>query len=175
MIFRIFGPYPIKLDAYGNIPASLSELWATVNKTRSGLSDAKGCYVFGISTSGGNQILPWYVGKTTNQVYLSECFKAHQRNHYSRAINHYSRAKPYMYLIPQLTNDGRFFRGTASRAIDFVETYLIGFALWANPDLLNKRDTKLYREIEIPGFLNTKRGTVGAATRALKRSFYFPS
>lgn len=173
MIFKIYGPYPIKLDDYGNIPASLTEFWDTIEESHDGLSTARGCYVFGISSSGGKRIAPWYIGKTNRQTFDAECFKSHQRNHYSKAINYYQRARPHLYLIPQLTNSGRFSTAKVSNSIAFVETYLIGFGLWANEELLNKRDTKLYREIELPGFLNSKTGKPGKSSNELQRTFYF--
>ena len=173
MNFRTFGPFPIALDEHGNIPQSMNEFWKSVNSSHTGLSEARGCYVFGINSSGSKRILPWYVGMTNRQSFEFECFKSHQRNHYSRAINHYRRARAHLYVIAQLAESGKFYRGTAGKAIMFLETYLIGFALYANEDLLNKRDTKLYRELVVPGFLNSKTGNPGKPATELRRTFYF--
>lgn len=173
MKFKVFGPFPIAFDDSGNIPRSLKSFWKEmVDKKHPGLSGAKGCYVFGIKTSGSDRTLPWYIGKTNNQTFMAECFKPHQRNHYSRAINEYRRAKPNLYLIASLTSSGQFSTKNSHQLITFVEEYLIGFGLWANKKLLNKRDTKLYREITIPGILNSEKGSIGTAATQLKRDFY---
>ena len=162
MRFGTFGPYEIPLDEYWNIPASLSDFWEEVNSDWQGLSGARGCYVFGVVTSGTSRVEPWYVGKTSNQGFDPECFSPHKRNHYSAALNRYDRAKPKLYLIAQFTDNGdRLYRGSSGPAIDFLETYLIGLALRANKDLLNKSDTKLYREVVFPGFLNSNPGNPG--------------
>lgn len=174
MQFGTVGPFEIPLDEWGNISVSLSDFWEEVELEWRGLAAGRGCYIFGIGSSGGSRIEPWYVGKTNHQGFVSECFNAHQRNHYSRALNRYTRAKPYLYLIPQFTNNGsRLYRGRSGPAIDFLETYLIGIALRANSDLLNKRDTKLYREVVLPGFLNSTQGNPGAAAVKLRQSLKF--
>jgi hypothetical protein len=171
MRFGTFGPYAIPLDEYRNIPVSLSDFWEEVDSGWQGLSGALGCYVFGVVTSGTDRVAPWYVGKTNNQGFASECFTPHKRNHYSEALNHYDRAKPQLYLIAQFTGDGdRLSRGSSGPAIDFLETYLIGLALRANEDLLNKKDTKLYREVVFPGFLNSFPGSPGAPANRLRQT-----
>jgi hypothetical protein len=97
MNFKTFGPFEIKLDKYGNIPISMTAFWDALSLKRPGLSEARGCYLFGIRSSGGLRIVPWYIGKTNNQTFELECFKPHQRNHYSRALSYYDRAKPFLY------------------------------------------------------------------------------
>jgi hypothetical protein len=174
MQFGTFGPFAIPVDEWGNISTSLSNFWEGVEAEWLGLPNGRGCYVFGLSRSGGSRIEPWYVGKTNRQGFESECFKSHQLNHYSRARNRYERAKPYLYLVPQFTNNGkRLYRGNSGPAIDFLETYLIGIALRANSELLNKRDTKLYREVVLPGFLNSAVGNPGAGANKLRQSLRF--
>jgi hypothetical protein len=174
MNFKTFGPFEIKLDDFSNIPNSMTAFWRAVELSQAGLSEARGCYLFGIRTSGGPRIDPWYVGKTNNQTFELECFKSHQRNHYSRAINFYTRARPFLYLIAQITkNGGRFYGGQAPNSTDFLETYLIGFGLRANPKLLNKRDTKLYREVVMLGFLNSNKGNPGNPASDLRHTLRF--
>ncbi len=173
MIFGTFGPFEVPIDKWGNISTVLSEFWEGVDLEWPGLTNGRGCYVFGLSKSGGSRIEPWYIGKTNRQGFENECFKAHQLNHYGRALNRYSRAKPQLYLIAQFTNNGtRLYRGRADVAINFLETYLIGIALRANFDLLNKRDTKLYREVTLPGFLNSPQGSPGNAAIKLRETLY---
>ena len=174
MQFGTFGPFRIPLDEYDNVQNSLTEFWDSVDLEWPSLSGGRGCYVFGIATSGGARIEPWYVGKTNRQGFDPECFSPHQRNHYSRALNYYDRARPYLYIIPQFANNGeRLYRGKAGAAIDFLETYLIGLALRANKELLNQRDTKLYREVSLPGFLNSDPGNPGTGANRLRQSLRF--
>lgn len=174
MHFKIKGPFEIPLDQHGVIPRSLSSFWNnTVEENNEGLADAKGCYVFAIKTSGGAKPYPWYVGKTNNQTFRNECFKAHQRNHYGAALNRYNRARPVIFLVPQMTKTGRFCKNSSSQAIDFVETNLIAIGLHANKDLCNRRDTKLYRELVLPGFLNSGTGALSASATSLVQTLRF--
>jgi hypothetical protein len=173
MNFKTFGPFEINLDEYGNIPNSMTAFWDAVELNHSGLPAARGCYLFGIRASGGPRIEPWYIGKTNYQTFDSECFKPHQRNHYSRALNFFQKRTPFLYLISQMTENGRFYKGQAPTCIDFLETYLIGFGLRANRELLNKRDTKLYREIVMPGFLNSGKGNPGDPANDLRATLMF--
>lgn len=76
------------------------------------------------------------------------------------------RGTPVLYLVARLTAQGRYYcRPSVSgyKDIDFLENYLIGAALAHNPDLLNKRGTKLLREICVPGILNSRQGNPGRA------------
>jgi hypothetical protein len=174
MQFGTFGPFEVPVDNWRNVSTTLSDLWESADLEWPGLRNGRGCYVFGLSKSGGSRVEPWYVGKTNKQDFESECFKAHQLNHYSRALNRYERAKPHLYLIPQFTSNGeRLYRGKAGLAIEFLETYLIGLALGANSDLMNKRDTKLYREVVLPGFLNPTPGHPGKGATKLRESLRF--
>lgn len=174
MKFKIFGPFAIELDTYGNIPNSMNAFWSAVESSHPGLSSARGCYLFGIRSSGGPRIVPWYIGKTNRQAFDPECFMPHQRNHYSRAVNFYERARPFLYLVAQMMAHGqKFYRGRAPHDIEFLETYLIGFGLRANEDLLNKRATKFYRETVLPGFLNSGAGHPGNPANDLRSTLKF--
>ena len=149
----------------------MSEFWKRVEDREEGLSDARGCYVFGIRASGGDRITPWYVGRTNRQTFCHECLNPHQRNHYTYALGRYSKATAFMYLVPQMTNKGGFYHGRSGKSIGFLERFLIGLGLRANPELCNKGDTRLYREVVMPGFLNSPRGQQGKATQSLLRTF----
>jgi hypothetical protein len=169
MRFRVFGPIRIDLDEYGNIPNSMNSFWEEVDGLYDGLSGGRGCYIFCIKTSGGPRIYPWYIGKTNRQTFAGECFKPHQRNHYSRALNYYDRAHPGLFLVAQFTSGGKLYKGQGEASINFLETYLIGLGLRANHNLMNKRDTKLYRELVLPGFLNSDQGNPGLPANELRK------
>ena len=167
MIFQTFGPFRIRLDEYRNIPRKLEEFWAEVEEKISGLSDAKGCYLFGIKTSGGSWLCPWYVGKTIKS-FRAECFQPHKRDIYARSISHYKRANPYLLLIARLTAGGDLYKGTGTTSTDFLEKHLISLGIQANPELQNSRDTKLYRELQLRGILNSDGGKPDKATAELR-------
>lgn len=69
---------------------------------------------------------------------------------------------PYEIPVDEYWN---IYRGSSGPAINFLETYLIGLALRANKNLLNKSDTKLYREVVFPGFLNSFPGSPGGPAK----------
>jgi hypothetical protein len=167
MLFRTFGDFSIGLDEYGNIPDDLNDFWSIANAVKIGLNCAKGCYVFGIRTSGSDLVRPWYVGKTT-KAFESECFQSHKRVLYAKAISRYERARPCLFLISRLTPKGAFFKGDSATSTDFLERHLISLGLQANPDLLNKQNTKLYREVQLRGILNG--GSPDAAAKKLRRA-----
>ncbi len=170
MIFHTFGAFQIPLDGYRNIPDDLGEFWARVEQEKVGLSNAKGCYVFGIKTGGTPSIRPWYIGKTVNS-FVVECFQPHKRFKYAAAINYYKRAIPQLFLISRLTRGGAFYQGSSATSTNFVERHLISLGLQSNSDLLNKRDTKLYREVQLHGILNSDRGKLDEAAKALRLAF----
>ncbi len=166
--FIVYGPFRLRLDKRGQIPDDLNDFWEAVDDECEGLSEARGCYIFGIRSSGGSRITPWYVGKTNRQTFSRECFNPHQKAHYYNALLEYERATPMLFLIPKFTGAGAFSRSTWSGDVEFLEEYFIGAALKVNPDLRNKRDTKLYREIELPGFFNFRTTNPGNSARSLK-------
>lgn len=171
MIFETFGPFSIHIDIVNNVPKSRVLFWKEIENSEEGLSTAKGCYMFGIKSSGGPCIFPWYIGKTNSQGFYKECFGPHQRLHYLSALKNYERAVPYLFLVTQLTGENKFYRGANSKTIDDLELYLISLGLRANPKLLNRHSTKFYREVVMPGFLNSSKGHIGAPAKSLRRSF----
>ena len=169
MNFETFGPFRIWLDDRGNIPDDLGKFWEQVDNERAGLSSAKGCYLFTIRTSGGSSLSTWYVGKT-DKSFSRECFQPHKRVIYAKSLSRYKRAVPYLLLIPRLTDHGALYKGNGERSTVFLEDYLIGVGLQANPQLENKRDTKLYRELRLLGILNSRGSKPNKATAELKRA-----
>jgi hypothetical protein len=167
VIFQTFGAFPIRLDNYRNIPDDLGEFWTQVEQEKTGLCNAKGCYVFGIKTSGSPSIVPWYVGKTAKS-FDDECFQPHKRVIYAKAISYYERATPYLFLISRLTTSGALYKGAGAVATNFLERHLISLVLQVNSDLLNNRDTKLYMEVKLRGILNSDVGKPDKAAKELR-------
>ncbi|NDU91421.1 MAG: hypothetical protein G3I10_02190 [Ferrovum sp.] len=141
------------------------EFWETVEEYCEGLADACGCYVFSIRGR------VWYVGLAERQSFHYECFSGHKVLQYNEALQSVS-GTPFLTFLPKLTPGDRFARPSTNghRDIRMLENLLIGVALRRNPELQNARGTKLLREMNVPGFLNTQRGQARAGTvQQLKR------
>ncbi|MGO9768178.1 MAG: hypothetical protein ACLPSW_01225 [Roseiarcus sp.] len=169
VIFDTLGPFRIRLDEHGNIPRKLDKFWAGVENEKSGLSSGKGCYLFGIKTSGASSLYPWYVGKT-GKSFCSECFQPHKRVIYLESISRYERVNAYLLLIPRLTEGGALYTGNGATPTSFLENHLIHLGIQANPELQNKKNTKLFREVQLPGILNSSVGQPSGATTELRRA-----
>jgi hypothetical protein len=122
------------------------------------LPDACGCYIFAMQN--GKNIVAWYVGKTEKQTFYKECFGATKINYYNEILLEHN-GTPLLFLLPRLTNAGiKFARPTVCRYpdVDFLEKLLISRALERNPELVNRKATKLLREMVVPGVINSPRG-----------------
>ena len=170
MHFQVYGEYRVPITPKRRIDReAVDDFWATVDGEAPGLSDAMGCYVFGIKSSGGTTMRPWYVGKTV-KGFRRECFQHHKIINYNDALEAYDRGRANLFLLPKCTRSGKFSNTSSSRVIDFLEKYLIGIALGNNPDLLNIRDTKMYRDLYVPGLVNAAQGNPGTSAKKLKRA-----
>ncbi|MEI6320070.1 MAG: hypothetical protein WCS09_16250 [Pseudomonadota bacterium] len=169
-----FYPYlaiDIPKKANGLIAAdktTLASFWkAAETSLEPGVPEAIGCYIFSIKAGPGE--LPWYVGMAGKQSFRKECFTPHKIQHYNNAIAA-RRGSPRLTLLAKYTPGLKFVKPTSARQRDVeeLETLLIANALSRNPDLLNVRDTKLLREMVVPGLLNTPPGQPNAAVKRFK-------
>ena len=158
MKFDIHGPYWLA-RRHGLIAATADdkrEYWEWVEEYVPGLSDACGCYVFTINAGRGR--LPWYIGKSERRSFKKECLDHHKINHYNTATAQ-RQGTPELFFVPQLTSTGKFRKPTQSnngrKAIVALELLLIGIAHVRNPNLLNIKGVKMYRDLEVAGFLNS--------------------
>lgn len=158
MKYENYGPYELDCPINTKLSSKQPSLWDAMEADREGLSNAKGVYIFGINSSGGDRISPWYVGKTEEQGFRNEALVAHKLLVYREVLGDYDRARCYLFFLARVTDKGRLYKGRNAIDIDFVEKMMIAQALHANPDLANKRDTKLLRNIVLPGFINTPQG-----------------
>lgn len=173
MRYENYGPFEMPVDKRGDFHVGDSEaaklFFRAVDAEVPGLSKACGCYVFAMRSARGTT--PWYVGKAEKTVFGTECFNASNRLTY---FNHTRERKgtPLLFLIARMTPKGRFAKpytnGTAD--VDFVETFLIGAALTRNPDLLNVKKTRLYRDLIVPGFINAIEPPFSPSTEALRNT-----
>lgn len=141
--------------------------WESVEQMDEGLSEAIGIYIFGIRAAKG--IVPWYVGKAEKQPFMKECFQHHKLTHYNNAIVG-RKGTPILTLIAKLTKAEYFSipNGQNHKDISTLENMLIGTCIQRNKNLMNARDTKLYREIVVPGYLNSPKGGVAKNVRDFK-------
>nr|WP_286775545.1 hypothetical protein [[Pseudomonas] sp. BICA1-14] len=169
-----FYPYPaveICKQDNGLIAAdksSLQSFWARVDSLfEESASAGVGCYVFSIRA--GKGALPWYVGLAEKQSLRKECFTPHKINHYNNAIAA-RKGTPLLTIIPKYTPNGSLSSPNPSghRDIQQLETMLIGNCLTRNKKLLNLRDTKLLREMIVPGLLNSPKGNPAKEIKEFK-------
>jgi hypothetical protein len=169
MNFEVFGPFHVSQTADGNIDPTNEakrKFWEVAEKRRAGLRNAHGCYIFVVKA--GSTEKAWYVGKSQKQKFKDEIFTGHKLDIYNRSTRAVLDAPQSMiYLIARVAKDRRLLppRG-APRTIAFVEEMLIGMALASNRELENQVDTKILRELEIPG-LHDGRGKSAPGKAAL--------
>jgi len=170
---NFFPHYPIEIPRQSNglIAAdkeSLTTFWSRVEKElEDGLSGAIGCYIFSIRA--GKGALPWYVGFAEKQSFRKECFASHKLVHYNNAIAK-RKGTPLLTLVAKYTPKGKLINPTGNehRDLQFLETILISNCLRRNADLYNIKDTKLLREMVVPGLLNTSKGKAAASVLDFK-------
>jgi hypothetical protein len=159
MQFDIYGEFPVARN--GNLVSRSREdkraFWEAVEEAESGLSDACGCYIFIIRNRA------WYVGMAEKQSFKQECFALHKITQYNEALAQVG-GNPTILLLPKFTPSGRFANPTSRGHSDIrmLENLLIGSALGRNADLQNVKGTKLLREMNVPGFLNSRQGQARA-------------
>jgi hypothetical protein len=157
--YKIFGQFPI--TRIGSLVSRTREhkreFWALVEQVQCGLSGACGCYIFILRNRA------WYIGLAERQSFKNECFQHHKLTQYNEALNEVG-GKPSLILVPKLTPGGRFAKPTERGHADIrlLENLLIGTALGRNPNIRNVSGTKLLREMNVPGFLNPRRGQARA-------------
>ena len=144
---------------------ALKLFWEEVENDSPGLSQACGCYIFSIKASRG--ITPWYVGQSKTS-FKDECFQDHKKAQYHEVVNHLIKGTPILTFIARLTPNKKFKDTLDKPEADFVEQQLIQYALVKNPELINVKNTKLPRQIQIPGFLNSPKGRPSKGAEQLR-------
>jgi hypothetical protein len=121
-----------------------------------GLGSDIGVYVFAMQA--GKGIRPWYVGKTTKS-FASECFTDNKLLKYNDVVP--GKGRPFLYLLTLSSKVNK-------RAIEELESLMIGVALQKNPALLNLAKTKQY-EVIVHGVVNSSAGAPTKEARAFRR------
>ena len=108
------------------------------------------------------------------QPFYKECFGHQKINIYNTALTEYSKATPYLYLIARKTPSNAFCSPGKNgyHDIEFLENMLIGLGVNRNPELANIKGTKLLRELNVPGIINTQKGQGSAhAVQEIQKIF----
>ena len=175
--YYTFGPFPVprKGGAGGKkvldgSKAAINRFWEGVEQTVSGLSAARGCYIFGVNA--GRGVTPWYVGQSKTG-FKNECFKDAKINHYHDVINDISKGTPVLILLARYTQGNKVSKTIDPHEVDFVEQYMIGLALNKNANLRNVKNTKFLRTLQIPGVLNNPLGKPNAGALLLRQALGF--
>ena len=174
MKYEVFGPFclPRAKNAHGNLTLNLSihtikKFWVEVEKRHQDLSNAVGCYIFGVEH--GKTINPWYIGQAKKN-FKDECLADHKRDKYRTVMDDVRRGKPVLIFVARLTDTGKFKGKLAKDEAKFVENKLIHSALILNPSLQNVRSTKFLHEVQVPGFLQIGPGQPSEGAKLLKKT-----
>lgn len=170
MKYMLYGPFelPRQNRQIDVDPASIKDFWRIVDGADNGLAGACGCYVFAIRA--GKGATPWYVGKAEKQSFKSECITPHKMKIYDEVLAS-GKGTPLMYFYARITPGKNVFSRPSRSAhsdISYLERMLISYALRKNKYLMNKRDTKMLRELIVPGLLNGPKGAPAASAKELK-------
>jgi hypothetical protein len=143
--------------------------WDQVEDVREGLSGACGCYVFALKN--GASIKPWYVGKAEKQTFLKECFSPAKRLIFNDVLLE-KNGTPLLFFLPRMTPKKKFCRPTIFKTPDirFLENMLIGMALEQNAHLSNIKQTKILREMCVPGIINSPHAAPKLPVRELRNA-----
>ena len=126
--FKVYGPFAIPVIAGKggrSIDDDLLAFWED-----SGCEYKVGCYIFGIRQGGGTK--PYYAGRTT-KTFGSECFQAHKRVKYHKALMSVTRGTPVMFFLAPVVARGR----VNAKSIKELEQRLIGLSLKRNLEMTN--------------------------------------
>jgi hypothetical protein len=158
MRYEIYGPFdlPVEKRKGGGKHLAFTTKKVMVEKLESasaGLAGASGCYVFSIRAGRGYK--PWYVGKTSAKSgFAGECFGSYQMRHYDIALSQVMKGTPVLHLVARVTASGRFAKPDVQET-KFLEQFTIGLALNKNVGLRNKASTRYYRDLIVPGIVNS--------------------
>lgn len=172
MDFSVYGPFEMERKSNGRIDTSKQSkqnFHSVVEEGKTYLALSTGCYVFVLKSGRGSKA--WYIGKAEGQSFYKEIFTAHKTDIFNDVLAS-KKGIPQIYLIPRLSKNGKLCSPgkMRRRAIDFLETTLIGMALSRNPELKNVRDTKMLREIRVPAIIRGNAlGHPGKPAVSLKR------
>ena len=138
---KLYGPIPVDFDNLGDsktkfiTPDCKKRFLAELE--RLGIAAKEGCYIFALRN--GKGCTPWYVGKATKNNIGPESMEPHKLNKYSHVFARGGKGTPVMFFVCQPGT----VKTLNSDIIDDMETELIQYAKYKNPELLNEKKAKL--------------------------------
>lgn len=171
MNYEVSEPFEIPRSNRLVDKGQLRQFWDSVAAhSQDPLGHAIGCYVFSLKSGGG--VRPWYVGRSTKQIFMKECFAPHKLWHYNEVLASYGKCTPYLTLVVKRTPKNKFAKVSkakgAHKDIKFLEQHLIGLCLDRNPDLRNVKDTSFLRNMVVPGVINSPQARPTRGAQSLK-------
>jgi hypothetical protein len=160
--FKVVGP--LKVHFFKNVggrtirDTDIASFWGSHARK---FHKLRGCYIFAMRTGGG--CTPGYVGKTKKN-FKQEVFGSHQLKRYYEFMASYKSGRPVLFLVLAAQAKG----APNNSKIRAVEKYLIDLGLTANPELLNKKDTKP-PGWGIQGVIRGGQGKVSAGTSSFRQ------
>jgi hypothetical protein len=175
MNFGVTGPFELSRHGTKKIitKQSLKELKFELDKQKTGLSDACGCYVFALRA--GKGCTPYYVGQACKRAIIDEALNPSNREKYNEVLSD-SKGTPILFILPMRTPTGKLRKKKQAsgriEAVEFLERWLIMKAIEKNPGLINNRETRFIRNIHVVGTLNAKKGEGTSASQLLCKTLW---
>lgn len=175
MDYVVSGPHniPTKTIAKGIKHLDLSDeaikcFWDKAGEEKNlSIESAVGCYVYAVRA--GQGITPWYIGQA-KESFGQEAFSYRNfkifKQHFDEKIN---KGTPVIFFVIRQTPGGKLQAKYDVTEANWVEDYLIRRGLDKNPDLLNKKNTRHFTNVVIPGIHNAKAKTT--ADKELQKVF----
>lgn len=165
--FEPYGPFKVPIQRGGIDKSREREFWDAVEDVAPDLPNAVGCYIFAIRA--GRGVRPWYVGKTEKAGFRKEVFQDHKFRLYWEILKDRRKGTALLYFLAKHTGSGRFAKPSTNghSSIAVLEELLIGTSLLRNSKLVNKRTTKHFKELQVPGYMNETPGARSQKAREL--------
>jgi hypothetical protein len=170
--FDIEGPFELtRHTAKKIITKQTREILYKTLERKDGLSNARGCYVF--ATRAGRGYMLHYVRQACKRALIAEALNSDNITKYNTCLSD-TKGTPVIFLVLWLTPGGRLkiTRTNKSRALDFLEEWLIATALYKNPNLINNKKTFFLRNIHVRGIFNPTHGGATNSSRLLKKTLW---
>jgi hypothetical protein len=161
--FSVQGPFEIKLTVEKGgktiTKTNIIDFW----EKHAEFQFLKGCYIFVLSSSGGQRQLPYYVGKT-KKSFSQEMFTTDKLSKYKSALVKLKKSKAHFYFVtPPPKSKGP----TNAKYIGELEKYLIKLEAIINPDQVNVQHTKS-EPWGISGVIRTQTKKPSSSAKLLK-------
>ena len=174
--FQVLGPFTVPTSRsrgkreidFARARDEVFEAAALAVRDRYDITEAIGCYLFGLSPRGGPKTWPYYVGKACEQTLYKRTFQPSDKPRiYNDILDEFDAARPFIYLLPLLTPSGLPARlNSNAKRIRIAEQELIGMALRVNTDLWNIQHRAALESFVIDGI--TTSGRVSEAAGAMR-------